>query len=191
VILGLAVVAAIAVAIPATGADNTLKNALGIAKKANKKSARALKVARQSDFERGYAGGSFSTSSNDFVAAPDGPRVTVEVLGSGLIEVVAGARVDEDAGIVSLYRNGVQVPGQAQICGPGQGALFQSFDGVAGEYGTPAGLGLAACATNGAPGPVYFSVPPGTATFELRYAEACPCATATFSHRRLLISPRR
>jgi hypothetical protein len=190
VIVALAVVAAIAVAIPATGADDSLKQALGIAKKANKKATRALKVARQGDFVRGYAAGIFSTGADEFVAAPDGPRVTVDVPRSGLIEVVASARTGANAGTVSLFRDGVQVPGQAEVCGPGAGALFQSLDGIGGEYGTPAGLGIA-CATSGAPGPVYFNVPPGEASFELRYAEACPCAQASFSHRRLWISPRR
>jgi hypothetical protein len=136
----------------------------------------------------GTAGGSVSTDSPDPVALEGGPSVTVTVPQSGLIEIFAQATTD--GGAVTLFEDGAQVPGQAELCGSGAGALFAETAGAGPvELATPAGFGLE-CGSTGAPGPVLFQRSPGQHAYELRYEEECSCSgTATFSERGLWVRP--
>jgi hypothetical protein len=133
------------------------------------------------------AGGSVSTDSPDPVSL-GGPTVTVTVPQSGLIEVFAQATTD--GGAVILFEDGNQVPGQAEVCASGAGALFAETAGAGPiELATPAGFGLE-CGSTGAPGPVLFQRTPGEHIYELRYEEECSCTgTATFSDRGLWVRP--
>jgi hypothetical protein len=145
----------------------------------------------------GSAAGSVTTESETFVQLPGGPSVTVTVPSSGLIEVWAQATMS-DAGAVSLYEDGQQMPGQneSEFCvAPGSGgALFSGlvlFGPPSGSLtvGTPAPAGV--CGTEGAPGGVLFQATPGQHTYELRYDIGCGCAPeVTFSKRLLRVGAR-
>lgn len=162
---------------------------------ANLKAEEAKEAVAATKTHLDVAEGSVSTESETFVKLADGPVVTLPVAGSGLVQVWAGAEVN-DGGAVSLYEDGQQVVGQAKCLGgesDADGVLFASPGGGAGGeepllLGTPATLDL--CSTLGAPGPVIFQSSPGSHTFELRYSAACSCSgTATFSERRLVVQP--
>lgn len=137
----------------------------------------------------GSAPGTVATVSETFVALPGGPSVTVTVPPSGLIEVWAQATLE--AGSVSLYEDGEQMPGQSEDCAP-EGAGGALFSGEGGRLvGTPAVPPF--CSASGAPGAVLFQTTPGTHTYELRYATTCACEEApapTISDRRLYVAPR-
>ncbi|HST37894.1 MAG TPA: hypothetical protein VLK58_00220 [Conexibacter sp.] len=144
-----------------------------------------------------------STSSETYVQlTTPGPSVTVTVQASGTIQVAASAEAADDDGAVSLYEDGVQMPGQAPgdldegtgPCSGPNGVLFDapvgSTGGIPGPYGTPGGLNFGFCAAIGAPGFVTFQTTPGRHTYELRYAY-CGCAgtQVTFSNRKLWVYP--
>jgi hypothetical protein len=74
------------------------------------------------------AAGSVSADSADPVSLAGGPSVTLNVPQSGLIEVFAQATTD--GGAVTLFEDGIQLPGQAEFCGSGTGALFAEIAGA-------------------------------------------------------------
>ncbi len=141
---GLALVAIVAVAVPALAGDSggrqvatssrtKARHALGVARKARKRADRALKLARKNVPVAGAsvlaptfaeAGGAVSTSStSSYVALAGGPSVTVSVpqatnapQGTGLIEVAAQAHIGADAGAVALFQDGSAMPGQSDVC---------------------------------------------------------------------------
>jgi hypothetical protein len=138
-----------------------------------------------------------STSSMGFVAlATPGPSVTVSVPPSGTIQVAASTQATDGDGAVSLFQDGVQMPGQAPagLCaGPG-GTLFDAPGETAspGPFSTPGIFSPYGCASVGPPGAVTFQTTPGAHTYELRYAFVnCGCSgtQATFSNRRLWVNP--
>lgn len=224
--LALAVVLALAVAVPVLAAPEraVAPKVVAVSKQAMKKSRTALRVARQAKrqargaaesaaaalaaagsqpatprIQVGLAAAAATTESESFVALEGGPSVEVTVPASGLIEVWAQATMDE-AGAVSLYQDGAEMPGQSENCGAPEGGsgLFSGENlGGSGEtftVGTPAAGFF--CGTEGAPGPVLFQTTPGTHRYELRYA-SCGCggggpeaSPVTFSARRLYVAPR-
>jgi hypothetical protein len=137
-----------------------------------------------------------TTSSESYVSR-GGPTVTVTVPKSGLIEVWAQFNTnDADGGAVSLYEDGEQVPGQAD-CDPDVHNSLVLVEGGGSDPGnpvtasTPAAVDVAlGCVTFGAPGPELFHRPPGEHTYELRYADPCPCVGSVFSNRLLRVAPR-
>lgn len=142
-----------------------------------------------------------TTSSPTFAELPGspGPSVTVTVPESGAIQVAASVVAAGGDGAVSLFEDGVQVPGQADYCWGPAGTLFDAPgdpadpEGGIGPFGTPGSLGVFGCATIGRPGPVLFQTTPGRHTYELRYAlAACGCNPSTevrFSERKLWVTP--
>jgi hypothetical protein len=138
--------------------------------------------------------GPVSTADDTAYAALGGPSLTATVPESGLILVAASAVGTDDDGVLSLYQDGAQVPGQLDsggACGP-DGALFGTvpsyLDGI--RWGTPMVLGIGCSGVLGAPGQVLFATSPGPHTFELRYAYCgCGGTSATFSDVRLTITP--
>jgi hypothetical protein len=137
------------------------------------------------------------SANTDYHPAPDGPRVTVTVPPSGLIEVWATVTVESDEGAVALFRDGnvVPIPGQDGICDLDNALLMAQVGGGPLTISTPPGVpgfgGI--CGTVGdAPAPVLFNQPPGEHTYELRYAD-CGCSPgddAIFSNRTLRVGPR-
>jgi hypothetical protein len=129
------------------------------------------------------------TESESFVQLPGGPSLTATAPSSGLIEVWAQATI-EGGGAVSLFEDGHQMPGQAELCShENGGALFAAFGGPEPEVvSTPASNGF--CGTQGAPGPVMFETTPGPHEYELRYG-TCGCPEEVlFSNRLLRVGPR-
>lgn len=138
------------------------------------------------------ARGTVSTASDSsYEALPGGPQTTVQVLPSGLIEVWAQVTMAGD-GAVSLFEDGQQLPGQAQLCASAPGALLALGPGSPdpATVGTPPAIGVAGCGTDGPPGPVLFRTTPGVHTYELRYADNCSCTPVQFSQRKLYVVPR-
>lgn len=217
-LVSLAVVAAIAVAVPAIaqvdatyrGADfkkigNQLRK---LAHKANKKANKALKLARQAQGPGGgvtapgsstafsHVGGAVTTDSENQYVQLGGPVVIVNVPASGTVQVAAQAFIDVDAGAVALFQDGALMPGQSDFCevtlsGTPGPPLFASPDGLAGTWSTPATPnGAFSCANSGPASPVTFQTTPGQHTYELRYAY-CGCTpgnSATFSNRNLWVT---
>ncbi len=191
-------------------ASKKSKRALKQAKRAKRKARQANRTAKlaselaseiQADLESTRVvsdteAGQVTTTSESYVSR-GGPTVTVTVPASGMIEVWAQFdTTDADGGAISLYEDGQQVPGQAD-CDPdvqNSLALVEGGGGPPGNpitAGTPAALDVAlGCLTTGAPGPVLFQRPPGEHTYELRYADPCPCVGSVFSNRILRIAPR-
>lgn len=111
--------------------------------------------------------------------------------------------LDAGDGAVSLFEDGVQVPGQgggtigpdSGICLGPDGVLFDlpAAQLVRGPFGTPGPMNLGGyCATAGAPGPVTFQTTGGRHTYELRYAFDCTCGGgdhAAFKNRRIWVNP--
>jgi hypothetical protein len=191
-------------------AKKKAKKALKKAKKAKKKAKQANRTAKRAKQQAGQTDQALNstkvvsdrkpatvTTSSESYVARGGPRVTVTVPQSGLIEVWAQFNTtDADGGAVSLYEDGQQVPGQAD-CDPDVQNALVLVEGGGGEPGnpvtasTPAAVDIAlGCVTFGAPGPVVFQRPAGQHTYELRYADPCPCAGSVFSNRLLRIGPR-
>ncbi len=225
-LVGLALVAIIAIAVPAiAGGGGHSKplldlsrlaraskvkahHALGVARKARKRANRALKLARQRSGGAAAAPsfaqvtGANATSSTSGYVSLGGPTVTVTVPqasnappGTGLIEVAAQARIEDDAGGVALFQDGSPMPGQSDVCDQVAGtpgpALFTSTDGLSGTWSTPASIVFTGnCGSTGPAAPVLFVTTPGQHTYELRYA-FCGCAgsDATFSQRKLWVTP--
>jgi hypothetical protein len=142
--------------------------------------------------------GAVSTGSLTFVPL-GGPTVTVAVPSSGIIELVASAHFPAtgDDGAVGLFEDGNLVPlDNGNACPGPDETLFNTFSDASGleaSSGTPGTFNFVGCGTIGAPGPIILRRPPGTHTYELRYAD-CDCAgpglDATFSDRFLGITPR-
>lgn len=220
----LATVVAVAVAVPVLAASqSSVTPTVHLSKRAMKMSRTALRTARQAKRQarqaaataNGAAGaaaaaqaavaathvqsasvtGAASTESESFVQLAGGPSVSVAVPASGLIEVWAQATI-ENEGSVSLFEDGHQLAGQAQLCGPegGAGVLF-ALEASTPEpiaIATPAAASGAICGSLGAPAPVLFQTTAGQHTYELRYAN-CSCGGSTsagFSDRRLFVAPR-
>jgi hypothetical protein len=216
--VGLALIAAIAVAVPSIAASKKDLNfkrvsiqARKLSKQANKKANKALKRANKALKQGGGAGsvpgfaqvdGTVTTDETAQFVSLGGPSVTVTVpqatngaAGTGFIEVVASARVSDEAGAVALYQDGVNLSENEQcelaLSTPGP-PLFASLDTLGGPYGTPGSLDpiTGMCATTGDPGPVTFITTPGQHTYELRYSYCgCSGTDADFSQRRLWVTP--
>lgn len=174
-------------------ANQQARDAAGVGNLAAAAAADAQRTIASTQVRSGFASGSVSTESEEFVALAGGPSVQVTVPPSGLIEVWAQATISED-GAVSLYEDGRPLGGQAELCGPeGPGVLF-AVEGGSPEpltVATPAGFGPGFCGTLGAPAPVLFQTAPGAHTYELRYADCgCGGGETTFSNRRLFVGPR-
>jgi hypothetical protein len=141
----------------------------------------------------GMLAGPVSTTDNTTFESLGGPVVTATVPASGLIQVTASAFGSDDDGLVSLYEDGHQMPGQFDsdgLCGPA-GALFGTAPSLIPDkrWGTPLIFALACMGAAGAPAPVVFASTPGVHTYELRYA-FCGCGTqATFRNVLLTITP--
>jgi len=182
------------------------KQVKGAKKKANEANKTANEAKQQADqtgqalnstkFVSDRESATVTTTSESYVAR-GGPSVTVTVPQSGLIEVWAQFdTTDADGGAVSLYEDGQQVAGQAD-CDPDVQNSLVLVEGGGGDPGnpvtasTPAATDVAlGCVTLGAPGPVLFQRPPGQHTYELRYADPCPCVGSVFSNRLLRVAPR-
>jgi hypothetical protein len=146
------------------------------------------------------AGGTVTTGDEDDYVALGGPEVTVTVPESGLIEVWSTVTFDDPSdGLVALYEDGRRVPNgdSLGICGSGTlgDVLLSAFLGADSPVtvSTPGALlSFGGCGTPGeAPAPVMFERPPGTHTYELRYADCgCDEADASFSDRTLRVAAR-
>lgn len=144
--------------------------------------------------------GSVTTGSNSQYVSLGGPSATVTVPASGLIEVWATVRFEDPAdGQVALFEDGqlVPIPGQDGVCGNGTlddvlvSAQFGSGQAI--TLSTPPAIifGLGCGTAGAAPGPVLLERPPGTHTYELRYADCdCDPADAEFTDRTLRVAPR-
>jgi hypothetical protein len=149
----------------------------------------------QGEVQSDFAAASVTSNTETFQELAGGPVVSVTVPASGLIEVWAQATMEE-GGAVSLFEDGVHMPGQnnSEICTPAVagGILFAGFGFGPPEptvtVGTPSS---AFCGTSGAPGAVMFETTPGPHTYELRYSIGCGCEPEiTFSDRLLRVAPR-
>jgi hypothetical protein len=139
--------------------------------------------------------GPVSTADDTSYVALGGPTVVATVPASGRILVAASAVGTDDDGVLSLYQDGVQVPGQLSgtggACGPA-GVLFGTAPSVLPNvrWGTPMVVGLGCGGVVGAPSPVVLTTTAGPHTFELRYAYCgCSGTQATFSDVQLTITP--
>jgi hypothetical protein len=141
--------------------------------------------------------GTVTTTSGSYVDL-GGPSVNVTVPAPGLVDVWAKVDIEDnsDGGAVALFADGQLVPGQAQICDPDIDRALILWEGTGGggpiSVATPSAIIGAGggCGTLGPPGPVQIQVAPGTHTFELRYADPCPCGSSQFSGRVLRVAPR-
>jgi hypothetical protein len=138
-----------------------------------------------------FAAPSVSTESLAYVPLSGGPSVSLTVPSSGLIEVWAQVKFEEE-GAVALFEDGQKVPGQARFCGAeaeGTG-LLALFVPEELTLATPSGSFGPFCGGFGPPGSVLFQTTPGPHTYELRY-QSCGCAPeAIFSNRLLRVAPR-
>lgn len=140
-----------------------------------------------------------TTSSPTYERDPSsvGPQVTVTVPDSGLIEVWASVHVDDVEGTVGIFEDGQEVPLGDQIggadCGTDNAILGTTGAGPVSLSTPPSfdGSGLACGTIGNAPAPILLNRPPGTHTYELRYAD-CGCfgGPSTFSERVLRVAPR-
>lgn len=149
----------------------------------------------QAEVQSDFAAAPVTTEMETFEQLAGGPSVTVDVPPSGLIEVWGQATMEE-GGAVSLFEDGVHMPGQnnSELCTPAiaGGILFAGYGGPLPEptitAGTPSSV---LCGSMGAPGPVMFETTPGPHTYELRYSIGCGCEPEiTFSDRLLRVAPR-
>jgi hypothetical protein len=137
-----------------------------------------------------------TTDSLTFVSL-GGPTVTVTVPASGVIEVFAGVHftAGPEDGAIALFEDTELVPlDNDDFCPGPPGTLFNTFSTAPMDAttGTPGAFNLFGCGTLGPPGSVLFRRPPGTHTYELRYA-SCDCnpgELANFDNRFLGIAPR-
>jgi hypothetical protein len=140
-----------------------------------------------------------TTSSPTYERDPSsvGPQVTVNVPDSGLIEVWASVHVDDVEGSVGLFEDGQLVTLGDQIggadCGTDHAILGTTGAGPVSLSTPPSfdGSGLACGTIGNAPAPILLNRPPGTHTYELRYAD-CGCfgGPSTFSERVIRVAPR-
>ncbi len=141
-LVALAVIAAIAVAVPSIAAvDNADFKRISqelrkLTHRAQKKANKALKLAKQAGAQgpagqtgaAGPAGGGGATAfaqaagpdstgdDTQFVQLPGGPSVTVNIPASGSFQVAASALIEEDSGGVALFQDGAPMPGQSDFC---------------------------------------------------------------------------
>lgn len=172
-------------------AARTAQAAVNSATDAKGASAATQATLESTRIQSGTAGGSATTSAEDYVQLPGGPSVTVTAPASGLIEVWAQARLS-DGGAVALFEDNQLMPGQGENCGPGEEgrALISSFGGEPVTVGTPGTPSFIGCGSLGPPAGVLFQTSPGPHTYELRYA-SCGCAPeVAFSQRLLRVAPR-
>lgn len=214
VILLLAFAVALAAAVPAIGGNGVFglaNHALKVGKKARAKAKKARQAGRETNHALSQTNqtlnstkivadevsGQVDTDSATYVSL-GGPSVNVTVGGSGLIQVWAQADIEDnaDGGSVALFEDGQIVPGQAPPCDPDispSNLFLWEGTGSGGPVtvGTPASFtGNGGCGTLGAPGPVQFKRPPGNHTYELRYADPCPCGSSQFTNRVLRVGPQ-
>jgi hypothetical protein len=217
-ITALALVLALAVAVPTIGAQKnnialrTAKQAKQIAKTAKSQSKKAKRAANGAQATATSAqatadtaqsridalasktdtdAGSVTTGNESAYQDLGGPSVTVNVPESGLVEV--WAQVTTADGLVSLYEDGQQVGGQDpnNACGALPGGLLSVQTTPAVTVATGAGFGLFGCGSTGPPAPVLFETSSGQHTYSLRYADCgCDPADATFEERTLTVAPR-
>jgi hypothetical protein len=143
------------------------------------------------------SGGTVSTGSQSYVDL-GGPSLSVNVPAPGLVDVWARVDVEDnaDGGAVALFVDGQLAPGQAPLCDPDIPRALLLWEGASGggtvTVSTPsATIGAGSgCGTLGPPGPVQIQTSAGSHTFELRYADPCPCASSQFSNRLLRVGPR-
>jgi hypothetical protein len=135
--------------------------------------------------------GTVSTANETEYQDLGGPRVTVTVPESGLIEVWAQVAIAD--GSVSIYEDGQQLANQDPngICDGPAGALLSFPTTPAFVVSTPGTFSFAGCGNTGAPAASLFETTPGQHTYELRYADCgCDPADAEFSDRLLMVAPR-
>jgi hypothetical protein len=214
VVLLLAAAVAAAAVVPAVGGNGFFglaNHALHVAKKAGKKAKRARGATRKTGkalsqtqavlnstkVVSGQEPGTVSTDSQAYVDL-GGPSVAVAIPQSGLVDVWARVDIEDnaDGGAVALFEDGQLVPGQAQLCDPDIARALLLWEGTSSgdviTVGTPSALippGIG-CGTLGPPGPVQIQTSPGNHTYELRYADPCPCGSSQFSNRLLRLAPR-
>ena len=145
-VLGMAVVLAIAIAVPSLAQTGTVSPRVsnGLSQRAIAKARTSLRVSREAKRQSrkaeelaqaasgtaaatqaaldsthvvsGVAAAGAATNAETFVPLPGGPSVSVKVPASGLIEVWAQATMSE-AGAVGLFEDGHLMPGQSELCG--------------------------------------------------------------------------
>jgi len=140
--------------------------------------------------------GTVTTASQSYVDL-GGPTVNVTVAQSGLVDVWAQADIEDnsDGGAIAVFMDGQLVPGQAPICDPDIAHALILWEGTGGggpvRVATPSAvIATGGCGTLGPPGPVQIQVSPGAHSFELRYADPCPCGSSQFSNRLLRVGPQ-
>jgi hypothetical protein len=135
--------------------------------------------------------GTVTTDEENTFVDLGGPSVNLTVPASGLIEVWAQATISD--GVVSLFEDGQQVPGQDpnDACSALADGLL-SVEGVPSfTTSTPGTFGFTGCGGLGAPGSVLFKTSPGEHTYDLRYADCgCDPGDAEFVDRTLTVAPR-
>jgi hypothetical protein len=213
VVILLAAAVAAAAVVPAIGGNGVFglaNHALQVAKKAGKKAKRARGATRKTSKALNQTQavlnstkvvsdlkpGTVSTDSQAYVDL-GGPSVGVAVPASGLVDVWARVDIEDnaDGGAAALFEDGQLVPGQAQLCDPDIPRALLLWEGTSSgdtiSVGTPSALiSFGGCGTLGPPGPVQIQTSPGNHTYELRYADPCPCGSSQFSNRLLRLAPR-
>lgn len=214
VVLLLAAAVAAAAVVPAIGGNGVFglaDHALHVAKKAGKKAKRARGAARKTSKALSQTQAVLNstkvvsdqrpeTVNTDSQAYADlgGPSVGVAVPQSGLVDVWARVDIEDnaDGGAVALFEDGQLAPGQAQFCDPDIDRALLLWEGTSSggpvSVSTPSALigPGEGCGTLGPPGPVQIQTSPGNHTYELRYADPCPCGSSQFSNRLLRVAPR-
>lgn len=176
----------------ASTALNNSETALGAAQSAN---SRLDSTRIVSDAVAGVATTSSPTYERDPTSV--GPQVTVTVPDSGLIEVWASVHVDDVEGSVGIFEDGQLITLGDQIggadCGTDHAIIGTTGAGPVSLSTPPSfdGSGLACGTIGNAPAPILLKRPPGSHTYELRYAD-CGCfgGPSSFSERVLHIAPR-
>ena len=214
VVLMLAAVLAATAIVPAlagNGVFGLANHALHVAKKARRKARNTRQALIQtqgvlSQTQQQLAstkivsaenGGIVDTPSPSYVDL-GGPSLTVNVPSPGLVDVWVRVDVEDnaDGGAVALFVDGQLAPGQAPLCDPDIPRALLLWEGTSGggpvTVSTPsATIGAGSgCGTLGPPGPVQIQTSAGSHTFELRYADPCPCGSSQFSNRLLRVGPR-
>jgi hypothetical protein len=151
-------------------------------------------------FSSATAPGTVTTSEENSYVDLGGPSVTVDVPGSGLVEVAASVTFGTpNDGLVALFEDGAQVPldQPAGICG--SATIDEALLSISTDLGEDVTLStppstnfVTGCGTFGsAAGPVVLKTTPGSHTYSLRYADCgCDPADSTFSDRTLRVAGR-
>lgn len=213
VLLLAAVVAATAIvpALAGNGLFGLAHHALHVAKKARKKARKTRQALLQTNASLSQtqqtlaatkivsaeSSGTVNTASQAYVGL-GGPSVTVHVPPPGLVDVWARVDIEDnaDGGAVALFVDGQLAPGQSPFCDPDISHALLLWEGTSSggpvTVSTPSAIigAGSGCGTLGPPGPVQISTTAGSHTFELRYADPCPCGSSQFSNRLLRVGPR-